>query len=113
MQISGLGAVSHTFPSAAPKKNASAAAMSGDVVSFSAEALKKSAQLSPTDVLDVTERMFFNEAFGMDVLNTAKGSVSEFASSFMSQQEINFFEQFQSHEAAYQDLRTMGVSLSI
>ncbi len=91
------------------KKNAAVADTFGDVVSFSPEALEKSAQLSPTDVLDVSERMFFNEAFGMDVLNAAKGAVSEFASSFMSQQEINFFEQLQSPDAA----RTLGVSLSV
>lgn len=109
MQISGLGAVSHTFSSLTSKKNVSTPDSFGDVVSFSPEALEKSSQLSPTDVLDVSERMFFNEAFGMDVLNAAKGAVSEFASSFMSQQEINFFEQFQSHDSA----RTLGVSLSV
>lgn len=108
MQISGLGAVSPSFPSSS-KKHAELADSCGDIVTFSPEALQKSAQLAPADVLDVSERMFFNEAFGMDVLNTAKGAVSEFASSFMSQQEINFFEQFQSREAA----RTLGVSLSI
>ena len=109
MQISGLGAVSHSFASMGSKKNAAVADTFGDVVSFSPEALEKSAQLSPTDVLDVSERMFFNEAFGMEVLNAAKGAVSEFASSFMSQQEINFFEQLQSPDAA----RTLGVSLSV
>ena len=109
MQISGLGAVTHTFSSLAPKKNVSSLEDFGDVVSFSPEALEKSSQLSPTDVLNVSERMFFNEAFGMDVLNAAKGAVSEFASSFMSQQENNFFEQFQSHDSA----RTLGVSLSV
>lgn len=109
MQISGLGAVTHTFSSLATKKAVSSPEVSGDVVSFSPEALEKSSQLSPTDVLNVSERMFFNEAFGMDVLNAAKGAVSEFASSFMSPQEINFFEQFQSHDAA----RTLGVNLSV
>ena len=109
MQISGLGAVNHTFASVASKKNLSPAGGDGDVVSFSPEALEKSTQHSLTDVLDVSERKFFNDSFGMDVLNAAKGAVSEFASAFMSQQEINFFEQFLAQDSA----RTLGVSLSV
>ena len=109
MQISGLGAVNHTFASVASKRNISPVGSDSDVVSFSPEALEKSTQHSLTDVLDVSERKFFNDSFGMDVLNAAKGAVSEFASSFMSQQEINFFEQFLAQDSA----RTLGVSLSV
>lgn len=114
MQVSGVSSIATGFRM--PNRRSSPGiTASFDAASFSSRGMPLT-QPSTAEVLSVKERMYFNRSFGMDLLDTAKGSVSEFASSFMNQQEINFFEQFQRYEntgSFSQQSRTLGVSVNV
>lgn len=116
MQVSSINSVVSSF-SMPMRKSTGMANPVGDVANFSEQAKALSAKASQaTDVLNSNERMFFNESFGMDLLNASKGSVSEFASSFMNPQEISFFEQFQGYENSgmyAKNQKNLGVHLSV
>lgn len=115
MQVSGVSSTATGFTMPNRRSSPGVAPASFDATAFSPRALAL-AQPSTADVLSVKERMYFNRSFGMDLLNTAKGPVSEFASSFMNQQEISFFEQFQRYEntgSFASQPRTLGVSVSV